>query len=76
MGDELVIGHWYLCFSLIILSNVFNQTKIFYFLVFLSIIISFLIGERANFIRLFLAITFLLLITRTNLREKSYSFKN
>lgn len=64
MGDELVIGHWYLCFSLIILSNVFNQTKIFYFLVFLSIIISFLIGERANFIRLFLAITFLLLITR------------
>ena len=64
MGDELVIGHWYLCFSLIILSNVFNQTKIFYFLVFLSIIISFLIGERANFIRLFLAITFLLLITQ------------
>ena len=62
-GDELVIGHWYFCFSLIILSNNFKQSKIFYFLLFLSIVVSFLIGERANFIRLFLAIIFLLIIT-------------
>ena len=70
MGDELKIGHWYLCFSLIILSTNFKNSNRFYFLLFLSISISFLIGERANFIRLFLAITSLLLITRY------LSFKN
>ena len=64
MGDELKIGHWYLCFSLIILSNYFDQPKKFYFFLFLIIVISFLIGERANFIRLLLAIFFLLTITR------------
>ena len=64
MGDQLKIGHWYLCFSLIILANYFNQHKIFYSLLLLSIIISFIIGERANFIRLFIAISFLLIITR------------
>ena len=64
MGDELKIGHWYLCFSLIILSNFINNNKKFYFLLLLSILISFFIGERANFIRLFLAIFFLILITK------------
>ena len=64
MGDQLKIGHWYLCFSLIILANYFNQHKIFYILILLSIIISFVIGERANFIRLFIAISILLLIAR------------
>ena len=64
MGDELKIGHWYLCFSLIILANFFNQNKIFFFLIFLSIIVSFMIGERANFIRLFITISFLGIITR------------
>ena len=70
MGDELKIGHWYLCFSLIILSNFFNKIKKFYLFLFISIIISFLIGERANFIRLLVAILFLLTITR-NLSFKS-----
>ena len=69
MGDQLKIGHWYLCFSLIALGNFFHTNK-FYFFLFLSIIISFLIGERANFIRLFLAILFLIFITR------QLSFKN
>ena len=64
MGDELKIGHWYLCFSLIILSNNFNNHRKFYFLLLLIIAISFFIGERANFIRLTIAIVFLLLITR------------
>tara|TARA_B110000858_G_scaffold184362_1_gene225497 strand:- start:319 stop:1575 length:1257 start_codon:yes stop_codon:yes gene_type:complete len=64
MGDQLKIGHWYLCFSLIILSQYFNQYKVLIFLLILSIIISFIIGERANFIRLFIAITFFLIITR------------
>lgn len=63
MGDQLKIGHWYLCFSLIILANYFNQNKLFYFLLLLSIFVSFIIGERANFIRLFIAICFLGIIT-------------
>jgi len=69
MGDQLKIGHWFLCFSLIILSNYFHTNKIYYIL-FLSIIISFFIGERANFIRLFLAVLFIVLIFR------QLSFKN
>ena len=64
MGDELKIGHWYLCFTLLILSNNFTNLKQFYFIFFSSIIISFLIGERGNFIRLFLALTFLLIILK------------
>ena len=59
MGDELKIGHWYLCFSLIVLSKYVKQNKKFCFLMFFSIIVSFFIGERANFIRLFFALFFL-----------------
>ena len=69
MGDELKIGHWYLCFSLIIISNYVEQNKKFYILLLVSIIISFFIGERANFIRLFFAL--LVLVTFTRL----FSFK-
>lgn len=71
MDDQLKIGHWYLCFSLIFLSYHFNQQKInfFYkykmiFFLLLSLLISFIIGERANFIRLLAAITFLIIIVR------------
>ena len=62
-ADELKIGHWYLCFSLIILSNNFNQHKKFWFFLFFSIFVCFLIGERANFIRLFFALLLLTIIT-------------
>ena len=64
MGDELKIGHWFLCFSLIILSNFTKQNKKFLFLLFASVIMSFLIGERANFIRLFLALFILITFTQ------------
>ena len=73
MGDQLKIGHWYLCFSLIILANYFNQNKIFYFLLLLSIFVSFIIGERANFIRLFIAICFLSIFAR-HLRFRTFVF--
>ena len=73
MGDELKIGHWYLCFSLIILSNNFNNNKKLYFLILFSIVVSFFIGERANFVRLFIAIFLLLLIAR-HLSFKSFVF--
>jgi len=64
MGDQLKIGHWFLCFSLIIISRYLNKEKKLIFIIVLSLIVSFAIGERANFIRLFLAFTFFLLITR------------
>jgi O-antigen ligase len=64
MGDQLKVGHWYLCFSLIILANYFKHHKLFYILLLSSIFISFVIGERANFIRLFIAVSFLLIISR------------
>jgi len=64
MDEQLKIGHWYLCFSLIILANYFKQNKVFYFILLLSIFVSFIIGERANFIRLFIAISFLIIISR------------
>ena len=73
MGDELKIGHWYLCFSLILLSNNFNQNKGVYFFIIFSIIISFFIGERANFIRLFIGIFAFIIITR-RLPLKKYIF--
>ena len=72
MGDQLKIGHWYLCFALIILGNFFHTNK-FYFILFLLILISFLIGERANFFRLFFAILFLIFISR-QLTFKNLSF--
>ncbi len=70
MGDQLKIGHWYLCFSLIVLANSLkNNNKTFYILLLLSLCISFLIGERANFIRLFIATTFLVIFVQ------NFSFK-
>ena len=64
MGDELKIGHWYLCFSLILLGSNFNKNKKVYFFILISIIVSFFIGERANFIRLFIAFFAFIIITR------------
>jgi len=64
MGDELKIGHWYFCFSLIILTNFIKKNKRFCLLLLISIIISFFIGERANFIRLFLALFILVIFTQ------------
>jgi len=64
MGDELKIGHWYFSFSLIILSNIIKENRKFYLLLLISIIISFFIGERANFIRLFLALFILVFFTQ------------
>jgi O-antigen ligase len=70
MGDELKIGHWFFCFSLIIFGNNFFKNKYSYFIFFSLIIISFFIGERANFIRLFIAFFSFVIIT------KQLNFKN
>ena len=55
-NDELIIGY-ILCFLILFtLAFIFKKTKILYFftILFIFITISFLIGERSNFIKLFL----------------------
>ena len=59
-GTESVIGHYYLGFSLIALSYAklyFKTKNLDLFLALIFIIFSFLIGERANFIRTFIIIS-------------------
>jgi len=73
-GDELKIGHWYLCFSLILLSSNFNKNKKIYIFILISFIVSFLIGERANFIRLFIAMFAFITITRHLTLKNSFLF--
>ena len=70
MGEELKIGHWFLCFSLILLGSNLNHNKMFYLLIFTLILISFFIGERANFFRLFIGIFSFIIITR------KFSYRN
>ena len=64
MGDELKIGHWYFCFSIILFGTNFSKNKNSYLIFFTLIIISFFIGERANFIRLLIAIFLFVIIAR------------
>ena len=63
-GDELVVGGFYHFISLLVLAFFINQkfsNSIILILAISIILISFAIGERANFIKLFLSI-FLFLI--------------
>ena len=61
-GDELVVGSFYHFFSLIVLSyfikNKYSNLLII-LLILLIISVSFMIGERANFIKLFFSISIL-----------------
>lgn len=62
-GDELKIGNYFLAFSFIVLSTLYKKVKnlkILIFSLFLILFCGFIIGERANFIRLF-CISFLFL---------------
>jgi|TARA_B110000971_G_C19981902_1_gene487761 O-antigen ligase len=76
-GDELVIGAFYHGFALFFLSYlVFIKSKNFIFLtaIISILIISFLIGERSNFIKLFLAVViFTSLIIKINYKKKIFS---
>ena len=73
-GDELVVGAFYHFFSLIVLSYLIknnHQNLLFVLLVILIISVSFMIGERANFIRLFFSIfLFSFLILKINYLKK------
>ena len=77
-GEESVIGGFFLGFCLIFLSYIYrinNNILLNLFLAISLIIISFLIGERANFVKTFIAITFyIFLIYKINLKIKLFSF--
>ena len=60
-NDEMNIGHFFFAFSLIFIVFINNKVKNIYLIFLLSsfiIIISFLIGERSNFVKTFLIIFF------------------
>ena len=66
-GDELVIGNFFAAFSLIGLSFIFyklNKNILYIFLASLIfILVSFLIGERSNFLRTFIIICIFIFVT-------------
>ena len=73
-GDELVVGTFYHFFSLIVLSYFIknkHSNLMVISLIILIITISFMIGERANFIKLFFSISVLsFLIVKFNFLKK------
>ena len=76
-GDEIVVGAFYYSFVLFFLSYLtVNKISIYNIIIVISIvlIISFLIGERSNFIRLFLSIIiFTSLAIKANYKIKIFS---
>ncbi|MDA7572699.1 O-antigen ligase family protein [Candidatus Pelagibacter sp.] len=78
-GEELVLGGFFHCFCLIFISYIFNffsKNNVFILLmIILLILISFLIGERSNFIKVFLSLSFLsFFIIKLKLRYFIFSF--
>ena len=74
-GDELVVGAFYHGFVLFFLSYCFLELKpknnILLFLILGTILISFLIGERTNFIKSFISIIlFVSLSIKINFKKK------
>ena len=76
-GEESTIGYFFLGFSLIFLSYTYNHSKkmsLNILLAVIFIIISFLIGERANFFKTFFAImSFIFLVNKINYKYKILS---
>ena len=77
-GEESVIGGFFLGFCLIFLSYIYEKKKDIKLNLFVAIsliVISFLIGERANFIKTFIGILiFTFLVYRVNFKIKFFSF--
>ena len=73
-GDELVVGGFYHFISLLVLAFFINRkfsNSIILILTISIILISFAIGERANFIKLFLSLSlFLFFIIKTSFFKK------
>ena len=76
-GEDSVIGNYYFGFCLIFLSyfyNVSQKKSLNILLAFILVIISFFIGERANLIRTFIAISiFVFFAYRINYKTKVFS---
>ena len=64
MGHQLKIGHWYYGFFLIVLAFNFENKKKFYAILLLAVVTSFLIGERANFLKLIIATSIFIFIIK------------
>ena len=77
LGKELKIGNWYLGFGLMVVSFVycsFKKNYLFYSILIITILISFTIGERANFIKYFLITSvFFALYEKKNFLKKIFS---
>jgi hypothetical protein len=73
-GDELVVGAYYHGFVLFFLSYLFSRNSNNYILILSTlgvIIISFLIGERSNFIKVFISVMiFISLVSKINYKIK------
>jgi O-antigen ligase len=76
-GKESVIGNFFCGFCLIFLSYIYTQSKkisLNILLAVILIIISFLIGERANFLKTFIAISlFIFFVYKINYKLKILS---
>ena len=76
LGKELKIGNWYLGFGLMVVSFVycsFKKNYLFYSILIITILISFTIGERANFIKYFLITSvFFALYEKKKFFEKNF----
>ena len=74
LNQELKIGHYYSAFMLIVVSTYYslsNKHKSTYLIIFLFLVVSFLIGERANFLRtLIITIIFIFIFERKKLNKK------
>ena len=76
MGDELVIGYFFVGFALlafIFLDKIINKKNYTYFILLTFVIVSFLIGERSNFIKFSIAsLLFFLIINDICLKKKIF----
>tara|TARA_B100001059_G_C17733323_1_gene527448 strand:+ start:117 stop:911 length:795 start_codon:yes stop_codon:yes gene_type:complete len=74
LDQELKIGHFYLTYFLICSVTIFHLLKnrnLFYLSILIFFIVSLMIGERANFLRLFgITLLFLLITEKTSLYKK------
>jgi hypothetical protein len=78
LGKELKIGHFFLGFAPLIIAYIysrgkFNKDNLLIILFLIFNIISFIIGERSNFIRFFFSTLFFLILTY-KLRTKKIIF--
>ena len=77
-GKEMIIGHYFSAFCLIVMSYIhlnFKKITISFFVALFFIILSFLIGERSNFFKTLIIISaFIFFIYEIKLKYKILSF--